>query len=76
MFEGVTKLRITKVTVDGDRGQIVDGELEGKVSDATKRLFDEDDGAEDDEDIWQWKNGKWYTTCDATFGSATPSAPQ
>jgi len=73
MFEGVTRLKITKVSVDGARGQILDGEIEGKPSDATKRLFAEDDTQSEDEDVWQFKNGKWWTTCDATFGTASPS---
>lgn len=74
MFEGVTKVTATKVKVEGDRGEILDGKIEGKVSDATKRLFEEDDSEDEDPDIWQYKNGKWYTTCDATFGTSSPSS--
>lgn len=72
MFEGVTGIHATKVKVEGDRGEILDGKIEGKVSDATQRLFDEDD-SDDDPDVWQYKNGKWYTTCDATFGTSSPA---
>lgn len=71
MLEGVTRLRVTEVKVEGTRGQILDGEVEGKVSDATKRLFENDEQSEDD--IWQYKDGKWWTTCDATFATASPS---
>lgn len=72
MLAGITRFKITKVSVAGTRGEILDGEVEGKPSEATKRLF-EDDKSGDEPDIWQFKNGKWYTTCDATFATASPS---
>lgn len=62
MFTGVTGIEVTKVRIDATMGFIEDGELEGNVSDATQRLFDQDSGTQD-EDPFQLVDGKWWMTC-------------
>lgn len=71
MLDGVTSLKVTKVKVTGDVGEVVDGKAEGKLSDATKRMFEADDS---ESDPWQFVDGKWWATCkpDAT-ASPTPT---
>lgn len=68
MFAGVTAVKVTEVKVEGTRGLIVDTKVEGKPSDATKRLLEGDTDTSDDG--FFLADGKWWSECSEKTESA------